>query len=176
MKITCDICGAQLVMLHTGVAVCSAAIETGGEMHGASIRPDAEQAKVIKRAWKNKDLPKATMLETIEAYRVEIGFHTARLYTVAGSCGLWRRVPRSSHPPTGNLPAVCDGAVVQLVRWEEVEKELEVAGFCIAQGAAALDADGIVSPLPLDPKDAPIATPETSDLKDDPFDGAPLAA
>ena len=165
MKTTCDVCGAQLVMLHTGTAVCSAAIETGGEMHGKSIRPDAEQVKAIKRAWKNKELPRAAMIETIGAHRIETGFFTARLYIVDGSCGVWRRVPRSPHPPKGNLSVVCDDAVVQLVRWVELEAELAKAGF--ATSDVELTAD--------DPSPA-IATPETSDLKDDPFDGASLTA
>lgn len=161
MKTTCDICGAQLMMIRGGAAICPAGLDGNGEMHGKVITPGAEQAKEIKRAWKHRNLPKARACKAISAKGTG-EFFTPRIFIVADRLGLWRRVGRAK-PEEGQIRAAWNDSEIQLVRWPKLEAEIISAGFVLDKPQAMALGPGV-------------ATPETSELKDDPFGSVPITA
>ncbi len=140
MTTTCEICGAPLVLLHTGVAVCSAVIEGGGEMHGKAIKPTPEQASAIKHAWAHRNLPRAVACKTIKASASTSPFYTTTIYRVDGHPGMFRRVKREkTKPAEGHVLAMC-GCPVELIRWEDADAELAMPYTDATSGHAAIEA------------------------------------
>ncbi len=164
-KVTCDVCGSPLVLLHTGAAVCSKPIHVGGEMHGTMIMPEPDHARAIRLAWKLNTRPVAVPSKFMRAIGGDKPYYTTIVYFIEGEAQLWRRT--GDKKAEGAVDVVCDGRGMTLVPWQAaIDEWAGLAGVGCGDDCCQPAADEV------SPK-VDTATPEDANLKADPFDGKP---